>query len=268
MANIITAIAGAVVGGIITQQFLSLREQWQDELIANAFHEEPKVTPVTNSIWDEETTSNVVKSAEPKGAEKELSQANVVDEMVRRQRERKAEIERNRAARGEVMEEASIPEDGESTGSYDPWTGVYRDGTFEVEMAEPLEAKHSEVPSDFEPNPVEKFYIKAFNKLVAEDRVIPFDPKWIDKEGNFFVDFDHRRHEKGFFAAITEDEKHSAVLFVSRKGVVAISLIDESKEIHWSSTRPDHPTSFKPEVSKEDLDYLYHTWVQQGYNVD
>lgn len=153
---------------------------------------------------------------------------------------------------------------------YDPYKNVFKDGTFEVEVSFPAdESLTSKVPDDFEePSQTDaEVYVEVFNQLVESDRVIPFDPKWVvDGKLGGFETFDHRRHEKGFFASVSEDETTTVIIQVSRRGVVAFSLSAE-KAVQWATSRHDLGTQYMEVMGEKERNRFERDWsnFHDGY---
>lgn len=281
MSNLFSGVMGAIVGGGIVAGVLHLREKWQDELIASAnFNDDPIIlpneveVPVVKVKEVEETPvqpSTLVFTDEDRARQRETVERMVAQQEERKRRREEITAERAERKKREAMqEEVSV----ESAATYDPYTGIYKDGDFEVEVSIPVEVS-AEIPTefDFDASSNSKdvsedsaFYIKCFNSLVEEDRVIPFDLRWLDDDGNLtgLSALDHRRHEKGFFSAITEDEQETAVIHVTRRGVTALRMRDNG--IEWATSRHDHPVTHMEQLAPKEREKFRHDWEVYNNN--
>lgn len=255
MSNLFSGVMGAVIGGSLVAGVRYLREKWQDELIASASFNDDTILPnkveipvakvkeVEETKAEEETPvrpSTLVFTDEDRERQRATVERMVAESEARKELRAQIKAEREarkaREERGEVETLVEAP----SSATYDPYTGIYKDGDFEVEYRVDANVA-SEIPPGFEVEEADRvFYTRAFNKLVEKDRLIPFDRRWVDDDDRMtgLHHFDHRKHEKGFFAAVTEEEDQSAVLHVTRKGVTAQRL-NTSGEVEWATTRHD-----------------------------
>lgn len=236
--------------------------------IPNAMDEVPSVATET---VDEPPLSD----EEKEWGMSEKDRAEAIQRMIRRNDHNK----KNRATRT-VPEKEQTPapevkatetDAGEPSGEYDPWTGIYKDGTFEVELGVKVSEEYdlsNVIPTDFGTSREEgdkMLYVTWFNKLVEDDRVIPFDYQWLDKENKMtcLSKIDHRRHEKGFFAAVSEDESETAILHISRKGVTGIRFVDTDcpeGRVEWATTRRDLDHEHMDRMGSKERLHFRNAW--------
>lgn len=284
MSNLFSGIVGAIIGGSLVAGLVHLREKWQDELIDSVKDNDgPATPPIPDEIpVDEDQSKEETVDVEEEQKEASASssvnlgftdedrarQRAVVERMVVESESRKelrAQIKAEREARKarEARGEVETPVEAPSSATYDPYTGIFKDGGFEVEYRVD-ENVTSEIPPGFEVEESDRvFYTRTFNKLVEKDRVIPFDRRWLDDDDRMtgLHHFDHRRHEKGFFAAVTEEEDLSAILHVTRKGVTA-QRPKTSGEIEWATTRHDLDVRHQDQMGVKERNRIRRDWDQ------